>query len=106
MEPGVEEYFEGAARWLRAEKVHCEPGLSDNEVASIESRYKSWFPGVLRMLLQTVVPVSAPKAKRVWLHMQGMKPRRRWRVRAIAWSLPNWRKQDRELDDMVTKSFG
>lgn len=104
METGAAQYFDEAARWLKADKVHVEPGLNDTEVDAIEGRYEFRFPPDLRMFLQTVVPISAPKSKRVWFYMSRMKPRR-GRMRPIAWSLPNWRKPNRELDDMVTKSF-
>jgi hypothetical protein len=104
METGAAQYFDEAARWLKAEKVHVEPGLTDTEVDAIEERYEFRFPPDLRMFLQTVVPISAPKSKRVWFYMSRMKPRR-GRMRPIAWSLPNWRKRNQELDDMVTKSF-
>jgi hypothetical protein len=131
MESGAEEYFEGAARWLKAEKVHLERGLSDSEVATIEARYEFRLPADLRMLLQIALPLSAPRSKRVWIFMadagtmadelEGMpnsmrhvrrfrlRTRRRQRPRAIPWSFPDWRARRQQdlvsLDELVTKPF-
>jgi hypothetical protein len=43
METGAAQYFDEAARWLKAEKVHVEPGLNDTEVDAIEGRYEFRF---------------------------------------------------------------
>ncbi len=117
MQAGADEYFEGAARWLKAEKVNLGSGLSDSEIGVIEARYEFTFPADLRRFLQIALPLSAPESKRVWFYMTGdfvrfpklHSSRRRQYPRVVPWSFPNWRAKRRSdverLDALVNDPF-
>jgi hypothetical protein len=51
-------YAHAVAEVLRARGISLAPGLSDAEVREVEGRYGFSFPPDLRLLLQTVLPVS------------------------------------------------